>query len=483
LQEIGRLLHLKMSTLAEWNTRFDERMRPLVKPDRRGRSAKVTAALVRAVVQLAEEYKANGGRLRIKAFTRHLGAHDILLSSKTVSEILIANDLHGARVRKRRPRFYQQLRQKHANGLVSVDGKEFKVMLGTDIYRLNLELCVDVNSFTHSGYSIAASETAEEAIKVLEMHRRAWGSPLAMVTDHGSANLAGNTLDYLKRHDIEILPAGPANPKGNGTVEGAFSEMAEVIGAIHLDTTSSQTLVTSILTKIVSVYVTMRNRLPRRGDKMSPLSAMARPVAEKLRKAEKDRYRRRGQPPVTGTEQSDKLTRLHWLLDHHQLDVAGPVLKRAEKCIVWYDFAVIASAEAAFLKGVSRDDNRKTLPYFFGILKNMQEETDIIKQKEYCRQRYHYQQMVERERQQAKESEQISLQPLVDMLRSAIALPIASVKEIAMRQVERMVVQLKEQYRYLGVLKKRVFEALAGINDVSMVQRQEMIDWVEQLSN
>lgn len=483
MQEIGRLLHLKMSTLAEWNTRFDERMRPLVKPDRRGRSAKVTAALVRAVVQLAEEYKANGGRLRIKAFTRHLGAHDILLSSKTVSEILIANDLHGARVRKRRPRFYQQLRQKHANGLVSVDGKEFKVMLGTDIYRLNLELCVDVNSFTHSGYSIAASETAEEAIKVLEMHRRAWGSPLAMVTDHGSANLAGNTLDYLKRHDIEILPAGPANPKGNGTVEGAFSEMAEVIGAIHLDTTSSQTLVTSILTKIVSVYVTMRNRLPRRGDKMSPLSAMARPVAEKLRKAEKDRYRRRGQPPVTGTEQSDKLTRLHWLLDHHQLDVAGPVLKRAEKCIVWYDFAVIASAEAAFLKGVSRDDNRKTLPYFFGILKNMQEETDIIKQKEYCRQRYHYQQMVERERQQAKESEQISLQTLVDMLRSAIALPIASVKEIAMRQVERMVVQLKEQYRYLGVLKKRVFEALAGINDVSMVQRQEMIDWVEQLSN
>ncbi len=66
--------------------------------------------------------------------------------------------------------------------------------------------------------------------------------------------------------------------------------------------------------------------------------------------------------------------------------------------------------------------------------------------------------------------------------RKAIALPIASVKEIAMRQVERMLAQLKEQYRYLGVLKKRVFEALAGINDVSMVQRQEMIDWVEQLS-
>lgn len=112
----------------------------------------------------------------------------------------------------------------------------------------------------------------------------------------------------------------------------------------------------------------------------------------------------------------------------------------------------------------------------------MQEETDIAKQREYCRQHYHYQQLVERERQQAEENEQVSLQTLVDMLRSAITLPIASVKEIAMRQVERMLAQLKERYRYLGVLKKQILEILTGVNDMSVVQRQEMIDWVEQLS-
>jgi hypothetical protein len=482
LKEIGRLLRLKVSTLAEWNSLFDERMRPLVKPDRRGRSTKVTAALVRTVVQLAEEYTKNGGRLRIKAFTRHLADHDILLSSKTVSEILIANGLHGVRVQRRSPRFYQQLRQKHANGLVSVDGKEFKVMLGTEAHRLNLELCVDVNSFTHSGYSIAASETAEEAIKVLEMHRRTWGTPLAVVTDHGSANLADSTLDYLKHHDIEILPAGPANPKGNGTVEGAFSEMAEVIGAIHLDTTSSRTLATSVLAKIVSVYITMRNRLPRRGDKMSPLSAMAMPVTDELRKAEKDRYRRRARPPVVTHDQSDKLTRLHWLLDHYRLDVDGTPLKRAEKCIVWYDLSVISAAEQAFLQAISRDDGRRTLPYFFGILRNMQEEADNTKHRDYCRQRYHYQQLVERERQKEEENEQISLHILVDMLQSAFALPITSLKKIAMRQVEWMVEQLKKRYRSLGVLKKQILEALASINNVSMVQQQEMIDWAEQMS-
>jgi hypothetical protein len=483
LQEIGRLLHLKISTLAEWNALFDERLRPLTIPDRRGRSAKVTGALVRAVVQLARDYTADGVRLRIKGFTRHLADHDIKLSSKTVSEILIANDLYGVKVRKRRPRFYQQLRQKHANGLVSVDGKEFTVMLGDEMHRLNLELCVDVNSFTHSGHSIAEGETAEEVIKVLEMHRQTWGSPLAMVTDHGSANLAGITLDYLKRHDIEILPAGPANPKGNGTVEGAFSEMAEVIGAMRFDTTSSLTLAKDILAKIVSVYIILRTRLPRLGEKLSPLATMSMPVAKELQAAEKDRFRRRAARKAAIPEEGDKLARLHWLIDYHRLDADGSSLSRAEKCIVFYDLATIAAAEAAFLKAISRDNGRRTLPYFFGILRNLQKEADAAKHKDYCRKRYHHQQLVEREQRQAEEEEKISPQVLVEMLRSAISQTIASVKEIAMRQVERMAVQLKKQYRYLGVLKKTILDALAGFNDVSIAQRQEMVDWAEQLSN
>jgi len=441
------LLRLKISTLAEWNGLFDDKLRPLVVPGRRGRSAKVTAALVRAVIQLAEEYTGAGKRLRIKAFTRHLAGHDIDLSGKTVSEILIANDLYGAKVRKRRPRFYQQLRQTFANGLISVDGKEFIVMLGAEEHRLNLELCVDVASFAHSSFSIAKSETAEEVIKVLEMHRQAWGNPLAMVVDHGSANLAGSTLEYLKRHDIEILPAGPGNPKGNGTVEGAFSEMAEVIGAIRLDTTSPQALAKSILAKIVSVYVTLRNRLPRQGEKLAPLAAMAGPVADESRAAEKERFRRRAQLKAANPEQSDKLDRLHWLMNHHRLDVDGPTLKRAEKCIAWYDLATIANAETAFLKAVSRNDSRRTLPYFFGILKRMQEETDCANHREYCRRRYQHQQIVEQKRKWVEEDDKVSPQVLVDMLRSAIALPSAMIREVAMRQVERMAAQLKQKYR------------------------------------
>ena len=181
LREIGWLLHLKRSTLSEWNGLFDERMHSVAMPDMRGKTTKVTPELVRQVVAVAQDFTKAGKRLRIKSFTHLLTTKQIILSAKTVTEILIANDLYNTQVKKRRPRFYQNIRQTIPNGLVGVDGKEFIVVVGDDIHGLNLELCVDVKSFCHSGVSVAETETTEEFIKVMEAHRAAWGSPLAVV--------------------------------------------------------------------------------------------------------------------------------------------------------------------------------------------------------------------------------------------------------------------------------------------------------------
>jgi hypothetical protein len=481
LQEICRLLHVKISTLAEWDALFDEKMRPILLPDRRGKAAKVTAELVRRVVELARTHKTANKSLRIKAFTRYLLSKEIELSSKTVSEILIANDLHGVKVKKRRPRFYQHLRQTIPNGLVAVDGKEFVVLVGGEDHRFNLELCVDIKSFLHSGFSIADAETTDEFIKVMSMHRTAWGTPLAVVSDHGSANLSSKACEFLKNHDIEILPAGPANPKGNGSVEGAFSEMAEVIGAIHFDMTNPRALAKSVLEKIVAVYIALRNRLPRLGAKHSPTAEMNWPIAPLTRIELKECYRRRVQQRNKKTDHTTKHDRLHWLIDHHRLIVDGPSLARGEKCITYYDLDTIVKSEAAFCGAISRDDGRRNLPYFFGILKNIQEKADAAQHEDYCRRRYNDLQMIERERQQAKE-EKDDLVPevLVDMLHTAISLPSLPLREIALRQAKEMVLSLKKQYRYLGVLKNTISDILAGIGNISLAQRQEIIDLTEQ---
>lgn len=198
----------------------------------------MTADMVRTILERARQYEANDQRIRLKSFTRMLEVEEnISLSSKTVGDILIANDLRSPKTRQKRPKFYQKLRQEIPNGLVSVDGSEIKVHIDDQIIKLNLEMAVDTNSFAHTAFSISQEETSEEFIKVLKVHCQKWGVPLGIVSDSGSANLSHISRNFLDFHDIKHVPAGPANPKGNGwqheAVPGNFSSKRIIENQIY----------------------------------------------------------------------------------------------------------------------------------------------------------------------------------------------------------------------------------------------------------
>lgn len=471
-----------MSTLSEWNRVFDERMIPVVVPDKRGKASRITAEIVRQIVEVAKDIKAKGQRLRLKAFVKELSEeHGIVLSRKKVTEILIANGLHKASLKRRRPRFYQALRQTIPNGLISVDGSEFKVVIDGIAYKFNLELGVDVESFCHTAFSVSESETTEEFIKVMEVHKALWGNPLGLVSDHGSANLSSGSIRYLRHNNIEILPAGPGNPKGNGTCEGAFSEMKEVIGAIRLETSSPREMARMILEKIVSVYVNMRNRVPRFGEGIGPLENMASPVLNKERENIKERYRKRTQK-AEDPEQKAKLDRLDFIIRNHRLETDQKSLKRGQKCIVSYDLEAISRSEEAFLRAIRRNRERATLPYFFGILKNIQNEMDEARYEDYCRRRYGYEQVLEKEH---KEQEQNNNKPTVEglagMLKNAVLTRLPDLKNILVRQARRMARDLKKQYRYLEVLRKKVLDALNEVSEFTLEQLEKATILMEEV--
>jgi hypothetical protein len=173
LRDASRLLHVAFSALSDWNRGFDEAMRPFYVPENRGKASKITLELVKVIVQAAEEWQSRGKRLRSQEFTRHLREQRAVeLSRKKVQEVLIANGLFAARTRKRRPRFYQSLRKRIPNGLVSLDGSTLTVWLDEEAYKFNVELGVDVNTFAHTAYSVGDTESTQEVIKVLEAHRR-----------------------------------------------------------------------------------------------------------------------------------------------------------------------------------------------------------------------------------------------------------------------------------------------------------------------
>jgi len=455
-------------------------MVPLIVPDGRGKGHKITPDMVRQIVEVAKELKSKGRRIRLKSFTKQLTAEeDIVLSSKKVGEVLIANGLYKPDVKRRRPRFYQTLRQGIPNGLVSVDGSEFTVWVNQVPHKFNLELCIDVESYCHTGFSVSDSETSQEFINVIEAHRKSWGTPTGLVSDHGSANLSDESRAYLELNDIEALPAGPANPKGNGTVEGAFSEMKGVIGTIDFKTLSPRNLAKAVLEKAVSIYIAMRNRLPRFGDKITPGKAMETQIPKEKRQALKKRYKGRKQRNED-PDQKAKLGRLVWIIQNHGLEVDERSLKRAEKCIVTYDLNAINKSEEAFLKSIRRDQQRCTLPYFFGILNNIQNDLDTAQYENYCRGRYYYQGMVDRERKEKEKAKEITtVENLVAMLRNAILSHHRFVKDTCIRQAKRMAVDLKKQYQYAGALKKKILDELGNLKELGIDQRKEAVKIME----
>ncbi len=471
---------VKIGTLSEWNRIFDEKMVPLIVPDGRGKGRKITPDMVRQIVKVAKELKSKGRRIRLKSFTKQLATEeDIVLSSKKVGEILIANNLYKPEIRRRRPRFYQALRQGIPNGLLSVDGSEFTVWINQVPYKFNLELGVDVESYDHTGFSVSDSETSQEFIKVIEVHKASWGTPIGLVSDHGSANISDESSAYLELNDIEALPAGPANPKGNGTVEGAFSEMKGVIGTIDFETLSPRNLAKAILEKVISIYITMRNRLARVGDDIAPGEAMKAQTPKEKLQALKERYKGR-KKSNEDPDQEAKLGRLVWIIQNHGLEVDEQSLKRAEKCIVTYNLNAINKSEEAFLKAIRRDQQRCTLPYFFGILNNIQNDLDTAQYEDYCRGRYYYQGMLDREREeQEKNKETTTVKNLVAMLRNSILSHHRFIKDTCVRQAKLMAADLKKQYHYAGVLKKKILDELVNVKELGIEQRKEAVNLME----
>ncbi len=487
LRKISFFLMVPTSTLRGWDKEFDDNMLPIKVPDKRGKGSKVTLDMVRIIIDFAKQLKAEGHRIRLQGFTRKLNEEkSIFLSSKTVGDILTANDLRSPKTRKKRPGFYQKLRQEIPNGLISVDGSEIKIHIDDQTMKLNLEMAVDTSSFAHTAFSISQEETSEEFIKVLKDHCRNWGTPLGLVCDSGSANLSDASLNFLDSHNIIVVPAGPSNPKGNGTIEGAFSHFKETVGAIHIKTSSPEALVKSVLQTVVSVYVKMRNRLPLTRQTQSPSESMTKPVPEEVRGSLKLKLQNRIELKKGSTGDHHKVDILHFLIKHMGVPAEVAAVKRAEKTIQSYNMKAILETEKAFVKAVNRKKERLCLPYFFGILKRIQQDQDDQECIRHCQERYNYGQMKKQmvDQQKENESEKLpTLQNVLDILLSAINAPVKCIKDVALRRAQEWVAKLIKVTKYTGTLRKQFEDSLAEMSQLESDVKEKIWLHVQYLLN
>ena len=95
---------MQVSTLTLWDKRFDENMQPIMIPDNRGKAgARLPSRWCNGLS--IEARHIIPGRIRLKQFAAELKRHEgIELGTKTLEEILIANDLYKARTRAKSSR-------------------------------------------------------------------------------------------------------------------------------------------------------------------------------------------------------------------------------------------------------------------------------------------------------------------------------------------------------------------------------------------
>ncbi len=478
------MLSVSSSILSGWNRNFDEKMVPLMIPDNRGKASKVTIETVKSVCDKAKALLEQGKRIRLKQFTEALKKEEaIIISATTINEILIANDLAAAQVRKKRPKFYQSLCRRIPNGLLSLDGSEFTVWIDNQPFTFNVELSVDVTSFNHTAFSIADTETTDEVINVLQAHCKKWGCPVGILCDHGTANLSNDAKSYIKDQGIELVAVGPANPKGNGTDEGAFSHMKKALGSIRIEGSSPKALAKSILHALISVYVYMRNRLTLQNRSVAPVKQMAEPVSENQRHFEREQLKQHNQARVGSKKEQIKLHRLGWIISHYGFELEPSVLKRAQNSIKTYDLEAIAETEQAFFKAVRRKSDRCNLSYFFGILKNIQQKRDEEARRRYCHQRYSYQVMQHLNQQQDDRKDPPSIDSIMAMLERAVTHKSRFVKELSIRKVKQWTEELMENYSYAGSLKKKLSDSLGTLTSLKLEEKQNAWNLLEQVLN
>lgn len=477
-------LQMSPTTLLDWDKYFDVNLIPYEKEERRGKTVKVTAEMVRQVIDLAQKKLDKKERIFIESFTREFNmAGELSLGTETLREILIANDLWAVNTRIKRPVFYRNLCKRISNGLLSIDGSEIELHIDGEPYKFNLELGVDVGSFNHTGFNIGKSETSQAVLSVLKQHVRDYGCPLGVVFDHGTANLSEDVRTWLVEHDIEIVPAGPGNPKGNGTDEGAFSQLKKVLGTIELDSSTPENMGKSVLTALVALYMEMRNKLPLRKSSITPQAVMVIETSEEVRQKERERLIQHNKNRKDSGKEQNKLEILHWVIQNHDLEVDTPSFRRAEYSIKFYSTDAIQKTEKAFLRAVDRNNDKKKLPYFFGILKNIQQELDDAQYHEYCREKYYYKSVLESERCQREDAAKQSkptFEMIVDLASAALNLYGRS-QEIVRNRCKAWLDQHLQSSKYLMPVRKKIQDAIGRLSEVDTKTKEEVWDWIEPL--
>ena len=174
---------------------------------------------------------------------------------------------------------------------------------------------------------------------------------------------------------------------------------------------------------------------------------------------------------------------LYVVIKQHDLLLDDASMKRAELTIKHHSLPAIHKTERAFSKAVNRKKDRNDIAYFFGILKNIQQEEDDQVYKDYCREKFEYLRMLNDERQEQKiQSSKPSIALVVEMALTAIGQS-RIVQDIAIRKCSEWLNNIFGSAKYGATVSKRIQEQIGKMSNLTITQKEMTWEWISPLLN
>jgi len=395
--EISRVLGVPLPSLLRWNSEADGNAQFPKKPERRGIYRRAGPEDIQRVL---EAYNALSEDMTLEEFTVGFNKKypENTLDRRTITRILQANGLRKIETRGGPPPYHGRFKVYFPGAQVSLDAKQCDVVfLGEkrQVITLTKEVGIDIASGAILGDALGKTENSNGVERVLVQVREECRAVLALLSDNGSANRAADAegIFQWEEGDGRIF-SFPCHPQTNPYSEGLFGQFSRIVGPIEIDGTSRETIAASVLEVVWRVFIHFHNYSPRErlGGK-SPLEYLRQyvPVPEEVEaarkglQAQREKSRASREPHPRLSDPAFR-SRVEGILRRNRLPAT---LEDALNALLPYDDGVIGRSSDAFfvqsnLKGF--DERKRTLPYFVGIVRNKQKESEAeLRRAEYLR--------------------------------------------------------------------------------------------------
>jgi hypothetical protein len=458
------------------------------------------------VVETWKEYSGHRQKIRITAFVKELKKRwrrqswlTPPPSRQTVADMLNGNDIRVPETVTKKMKYHEPVTRFFPNAQACLDGKQIDITINDHPHRFMCEFVKDLASDAITAAEFGKTETAELVEKAFRQHSQIWGVPLSVLVDNGSGNK--KAMVTLGQEGTLVIWAYPQRPESNGQIEGTFGHFERLTSPIVIDGLDEETMALSFAKATVEMYAVLRNQTPRCSQcPFTPEELMSYQAGD-LKMEEAFDF-------LSARQDQKKLLKERRLrISQERQELMESIVKEQrlrgdlvifKKTLSHVESQIIRQAEIAFAVQAGQDhfdESKRTMMYFCGIAKNMQDKKDQQKKEETARRRYGLDQKsrkyreetlaAQREFQERKEFEKKPWVSLVKNLVSETRLaPEFKRFSIFRNQIDRALSFMIEKgdQRFATMLDKAE-RMIMDLAEFSLPTRFEMVKFVKERIN